>query len=94
MTYDSTRIMEILKEATAEQHRDAERRQLQKEMVRGQLAAEIYSAWLGQMFLVHEALGERIGARRADHAPLGASGVDEGRRVGRLRAGGGAGGGG
>ena len=44
MTYSSTRIMETLKEATAEQHRDAERRQLQKEMVRGELAPETYAA--------------------------------------------------
>ena len=86
MTYDSTRIMEILKEATAEQHRDAERRQLQKEMVRGQLAPEIYSAWLGQMFLVHQALWENIAARRADHPPLAAIVLDEGLHVGHLRA--------
>ena len=86
MTYDSTRIMEILKEATAEQHRDAERRQLQKEMVRGQLAPEIYSAWLGQMFLVHQALWESIEARRADHPPLAAIVLDEGLHVGHLRA--------
>ena len=63
MTYSSTRIMETLKEATAEQHRDAERRQLQKEMVRGELAPETYAAWLGQMLLVHEALRETIAAR-------------------------------
>ena len=85
MTYDSTRIMEILKEATAEQHRDAERRQLQKEMVRGQLAPEIYAAWLGQMFLVHQALWESIAARRADRAPLAAIVLDEGLPVGHLR---------
>ncbi len=86
MTYDSTRIMEILKEATAEQHRDAERRQLQKDMVRGQLAPETYAAWLGQMFLVHQALWETIAARRADHAPLATIVLDEGLHVGHLRA--------
>lgn len=86
MTYDSTGIMEILKEATAEQHRDAERRQLQKEMVRGQLAAETYAAWLGQMFLVHQALREKIAVPRADRPPLAAIVVDEGLHVGHLRA--------
>jgi len=86
MTYDSARIMENLKESTAEQHRDAERRQLQREMVRGQLAPETYAAWLGQMFLVHEALWESIAARRADHAPLAAVVLDEGLHVGHLRA--------
>lgn len=86
MTYDSTRIMENLKEATAEQHRDAERRQLQREMIRGQLAPETYAAWLGQMFLVHAALWDNIAARRADHAPLAAIVLDEGLHVGHLRA--------
>ncbi|MGB5301658.1 MAG: biliverdin-producing heme oxygenase [Gemmatimonadota bacterium] len=86
MTYDSTRIMENLKEATAEQHRDAERRQLQRELVRGQLAPETYAAWLGQMFLVHEALWESIAAQRPDHARLGAIVLDDGLHVGHLRA--------
>ena len=86
MTYSSTRIMETLKEATTEQHRDAERRQLQKEMVRGELAPETYAAWLGQMLLVHEALRETIAARQADHAPLATIVLDEGLHVGHLRA--------
>ena len=86
MTYDSTRIMETLKEATADQHRDAERRQLQKEMVRGELAPETYAAWLGQMFVVHEALWEAIAAGESDHEPLATIVVDEGLHVGHLRA--------
>jgi len=86
MGYDSTRIMETLKEATAEQHRDAERRQLQKEMVRGRLAPETYAAWLGQMFLVHEVLWKTIAARQADHAPFATIVVDEGLHVRHLRA--------
>jgi heme oxygenase len=86
MTYDSTRIMEILKEATAEQHRDAERRQLQKEMVRGRLAPETYAAWLGQMYLVHQALWDSISDRAGDQRQLAEIVRDEGLHVGHLRA--------
>jgi heme oxygenase len=85
MKYDSTQIMEILKEATAEQHRDAERRQLQKEMVRGGLAPQTYAAWLGQMFLVHRALWEAIANCRGEHPALAAVVHDEGLHVGHLR---------
>ena len=86
MTYDSTQLMELLKEATGEQHRDAERRQLQRELVRGGLTPETYAAWLGQMFLVHRALWESISSRAADHAQLAAIVRDEGLHVGNLRA--------
>jgi heme oxygenase len=86
MKYDSTQVMELLKEATAEQHRDAERRQLQREMVRGGLAPETYAAWLGQMFLVHRALWEAIATCRGDQPALAAIVRDEGLHVGHLRA--------
>ena len=86
MTYDSTQIMELLKEATTEQHRDAERRTLQKEMVRGGLAPETYAAWLGRMFLVHRALWEAIATCRSDHPALAAIVRDEGLHVRHLRA--------
>jgi heme oxygenase len=85
MSYHSTKIMEILKDATAEQHRDAERRQLQKDMVRGHLPAQTYAAWLGQMFLVHQALWDSI-ARCGSVNPLLTRIVqDEGLHVSHLR---------
>ena len=86
MTYDSTGIMEILKEATAEQHRDAERRQLQKALVRGQLAAETYAAWLGQMFLVHQVLWKSIASRGGDYPRLAEIVRDDGLHVAHLRS--------
>ena len=86
MTYQSTRIMEILKQATAEQHRDAERRRLQKDMVHGRLPAQTYAAWLGQMFLLHQALWEEIKNRRSEHRQLAAIVRDEGLHVANLRA--------
>lgn len=70
MKYQSTRIMEILKQATSEQHRDAERRQLQRDMVRGQLTPETYGSWLGQMYLIHRALWQAISGERAAHPRL------------------------
>jgi heme oxygenase len=86
MEYESTRIMDILKASTAEQHRDAEHRQLQRDMVRGKLAPETYTAWLGQMLLVHRALWEEIAARRVDDPRLATIILDEGLHVANLSA--------
>ena len=86
MAYHSTRIMEILKEATAEQHRDAEGRRLQKDMVRGRLPAGTYAAWLGQMLLLHRVLWERIESHRGDHPVLAGIVRDEGLHVANLCA--------
>ena len=78
-------IMETLKEATAEQHRDAERRRLQRELVSGQVPPKVYAAWLGQMLLLHRALGEEIGRRRETEPALRIV-QDDGRHVANLRA--------
>jgi len=86
VTYQSTRIMDLLKEATSEPHRDAERRRLQSELVRGRLPAETYARWLGQMFLLHRALWKEIERRRAEHPPLDEIVRDEGLHVENLRA--------
>ncbi|MCC6319860.1 MAG: biliverdin-producing heme oxygenase [Phycisphaerales bacterium] len=57
-------VMARLKSETAEQHRSAERKPLQQQMLRGVLPREAYGAWLGQMLLVHRALERAIeGAR-------------------------------
>ena len=60
MAYDSTRMMDFLKESTDQHHRDAERRKLQRDMVQGRLPVERYRVWLGQMFLLHRALWDAI----------------------------------
>jgi len=51
-----TPIMARLKEATADQHRHAETRPLQKSMASGDLARPVFVDYLGQLWLVHHAL--------------------------------------
>ena len=85
MIYQSSGIMDFLKEATAEQHRNAERRRLQKEMVSGRLPVDTYRSWLGQMLLLHSALWSGIMARRVSSPALADVVRDEGRHVANLR---------
>ena len=86
MAYRSTLIMDVLKASTAEQHRDAEHRRLQQELVSGRIAAPRYAAWLGQMFLLHASLWQEIVQRRGDHQTLADVVRDDGRHVANLRA--------
>jgi heme oxygenase len=86
MTYDSRRIMDLLRESTDEQHRDAERRRLQREMVQGRLPVERYGLWLGQMYLLHSALRDAIERHATDCPTLAAIVQDEGLHVEHLRA--------
>ena len=86
MTFQNSSIMDLLKEATAEQHRDAERRKLQKEMVGGRITADTYRNWLGQMLLLHSALWSAIVARRVSSPPLADVVRDDGCHVANLRA--------
>ena len=86
MAYDSTRIMDLLKESTDQQHRDAERRQLQRDMVQGKLTKERYRVWLGQMLLLHGKLWGEISARRQDEPVLATIVHDEGCHVEHLEA--------
>jgi heme oxygenase len=85
VTYDSERIMDLLKEATDEQHRDAERRQLQRDMVKGRLSTDRYAAWLGQMYVLHRCLWTEIDRHRADHPQLADIVRDEGLHVRHLQ---------
>jgi heme oxygenase len=78
--------MDLLKSATAEQHRDAERRQLQQQMVTGKITTPTYVAWLGQMLLLHDALARAIAARGPAHQPLADVVRDDGVHVTNLRA--------
>jgi len=79
-------IMDRLREATSEQHRNAESRRLQREMVRGELSADAYAAWLGQMLLLHGALHEAIADGAGRHPHLRRIVRDEGRHVSNLRS--------
>jgi heme oxygenase len=86
MSYDSARVMELLKESTEDQHRDAERRRLQKDMVQGRLHTDRYRVWVGQMYLLHRTLSDEIDRCRGECAPLRAVVRDEGLHVEHLRA--------
>ncbi len=78
-------IMGLLKASTEAQHRDAERRALQRDLVRGRLPVEDYALWLGQMLLLHRALRDGIREAR-DRVPALADVVrDEGLHVANLR---------
>lgn len=85
MDRDGVRIMDLLKDATAEQHRDAETRRLQKAMVQGRISDAEYGAWLGQMYLVHRALDEALRDALPANPVLGDIVRDEGRHVANLR---------
>ena len=85
MTNESARIMDLLKESTAEQHRDAERRPLQQELASGRVSAARYATWLGQMFLVHRALWQEIAQCGSAHPMLSDVVRDEGLHVANLR---------
>jgi heme oxygenase len=49
-------VMEALRSGTAELHQLAESQEFQRRMARGELTRPEYSAWLGQMLLIHRAL--------------------------------------
>lgn len=78
-------IMGLLKASTEEQHRDAERRDLQRDLVRGRLPVEEYARWLGQMLLLHGGLWRAIRERRDEVPALAHVVRDEGLHVENLR---------
>lgn len=85
MAFVSTDIMELLKSATGSQHRDAERRRLQRSMTRARLDAETYSAWLGQMIQIHSVLQAEIERHQTDCPQLAEVVKDGGLHVANLR---------
>lgn len=86
MTDSTLPIMQSLKEATAQQHSDAESRRLQQDLVKGRLPRETYGAWLGQMYLLHRALWEAIASGSGEHPELSQVVRDEGRHVANLQS--------
>lgn len=78
-------VMGLLKASTEEQHRDAERRTLQRDLVRGRLPVEDYALWLGQMLLLHEALWQGTREGRGRVSALSDVVRDDGLHVSNLR---------
>lgn len=56
MTATTESAMQQLRDSTREEHNRAEHHEFQQALVKGQLARDQYEAWLGQMYLVHDAL--------------------------------------
>lgn len=53
-------VAAVLRESTSEHHDRAERQELQRRLVRGEVGREVYAAWLEQMLVVHRALEARL----------------------------------
>lgn len=81
-----TGVMHRLKDATAESHRDAERRRLQRSLAGGRVTPGLYARWLGQMYLIHQELWRAIERSRSNLPLLSQVVHDEGRHVANLRS--------
>jgi heme oxygenase len=77
-------IMSRLKSATADLHQAAESRPLQKQLAKGVIAREHYTAYLSQLYLVHAALEEQIRRASPRHPAFGAVVRDHHWREGQL----------
>ncbi len=55
-------VMQRLKQGTSDLHQAAEQSPFQQRMVEGRLSLDEYGAWLGQMYLAHEALEQPLAA--------------------------------
>ncbi len=67
----AAKIMDLLKERTAEHHRRAEQQPLQQALVKGTATREQYACWLGQMLIVHTELEQAIAAQSTREPRLG-----------------------
>ena len=56
-----------LRNSTREEHDRAEHHAFQQAMFKGELSRQAYIAWLGQMYLVHEALETALRRAAKDH---------------------------
>ncbi len=79
-------IMRQLREATRDQHEDAEARPLQRAMAQGSITAGSYVMYLGQLRHLHEALETSLDAALDSRPELSALFTDERRRVPDLDA--------
>lgn len=86
MTDVATTIMSRLKEATAEDHRRAERHRLQQALVRGQASSRLYASYLAQLLHVHRHLEAHLRRLRAEGHPSASVIRDEQFQVARLEA--------
>jgi heme oxygenase len=62
--------MQQLRDSTRAEHDRAEHHAFQQAMFKGELSRESYIAWLGQMYLVHEALEKALRRAAGDHEAI------------------------
>ncbi len=88
MTTGAKGIMDRLRHETAELHRQAESRPLQKHLGAGTLARETYAAWMSQLLLVHDTLERLLDeqVRRASHPGFAQAWQSLVRHSGNLRS--------
>ncbi len=74
-----------LKSATADLHQEAESRPLQKQLAKGSIRRDLYAAYLGQLYLVHQALEAQIRKASSRHRAFAAVVRDYHWREGQLQ---------
>lgn len=79
-------IMIELKEQTAELHSYAEHRPLQRDMLKGSIKRERYTAYLGQLMWVHHTLEHALEEQNTRHPAFGVVLRPYQQRLGDLRA--------
>jgi heme oxygenase len=77
--------MSRLKSATADLHQEAESRPLQKQLAKGSIPRDLYAAYLGQLYLVHQALEAQIRRASTRHGAFAAVVRDHHWREGQLQ---------
>ena len=72
MTDDRTSIMQRLKAETSDLHSHAESRTLQRAIAAGEVDRAVFSAYLGQLYQVHQSLESALENSCDEHAAIGA----------------------
>jgi heme oxygenase len=70
MIHSNGGTMQRLRDATRDEHERAEHHAFQQAMFKGELSRSGYTAWLGQMYLVHDALETALRRSAAEHEPI------------------------
>lgn len=70
MTEMNVPAMQQLRDSTREEHDRAEHHEFQQALVKGELSRDRYAAWLGQMYLIHDALETAMREAARHHVDL------------------------
>lgn len=84
MSQETPSLMARLRDATADLHRHAESRPLQRQMFEGTIARDAFAAYLGQLYLIHSRLESALERAGTRDESLAAIERPERRHAGRL----------